>query len=174
MTEKACIDRSLIDRADDVVAVLKEKRLTIVTAESCTAGLVSAVLAQAKDAGEVLHGGFVTYSKADKSTALGVDAALLKREGSVNAEVVRRLACGALDRSPADVAVAVTGVLGPSSDEDGNSVGLVFFACCHRNHPPEIQRKNYGEQPPEVLRRRVVLDALALVERCAHAAHRAA
>jgi PncC family amidohydrolase len=174
MTEQACIDQSLIDRASEVVTALKESRLTIVTAESCTAGLVSAVLAQAKDAGEVLHGSFVTYSKANKSMALGVDPALLKREGSVNADVVRQLACGALDRSPADVVIAVSGVLGPSPDEDGNPVGLVFFACYRRNQPPDIQRKDYGEQPHDVLRRRVVLDALALVERCAHSARRAA
>jgi nicotinamide-nucleotide amidase len=169
MAEQACIDQSFVDRANDVMARLKAHGLTIVTAESCTAGLISAVLAQAKDAGEILHGSFVTYSKANKSMALGVDAELLKRKGSVNAEVVRQLVCGALERSPANIAIAVSGVLGPSPDDDGNPVGLVFFACGLRDRPPQLEQRSYGEQPHDVLRRRVVVDALAIIDRCADA-----
>lgn len=164
-----CVDHSLVDRANQALAFLNAHNLTIVTAKSCTAGLIAAVLSQAEDAGEMLHGSFVTYSKANKSMALGVDAELLNRKGSVNTEVIRQLACGALERSPADMALAVSGVLGPSPDEDGNPVGLVFFACCHRNKLPQIEQRSYGDQPHDVLRRQVVLDALAMMERCAGA-----
>ena len=158
-----CIDESLITRAEGAVRALQQARLTVVTAESCTAGLISAVLSQVDGAGEVLHGSFVTYSKANKTKALGVDADLLKRDGSVTTDVVRQLVQGALARSPADIALAVSGVLGPSPDEDGNPIGLVYFACGRRDAPVTIVCENYGQHPHDVLRRRVVLDALDLL-----------
>ena len=163
-----CIDRELVARANEVMRRLKAAGLSVVTAESCTAGLISAVLAQAEGAGDMLHGSFVVYTKANKAMALGVDAALLERDGSVNAQVVRQLACGALERSPADLALAVSGVLGPEPDEDGNPVGLVFLACCRRGQEPETVRKDYGDGSSETLRRATVLDALALVARLAN------
>jgi nicotinamide-nucleotide amidase len=163
----SCIDRELVASAKAALDRLKDHGLTIVTAESCTAGLISAALSQAEGAGEILHGSFVTYTKANKSAALGVAAEVLRNEGSVNASVARQLACGALERSPADLALAVTGVLGPEPDEDGNPVGLVYFACCRRGDQPEVERKNYGNRAHDVLLRTAVKDALAMVLRCA-------
>ena len=159
----SCIDKDLICRAQDVVHALRAARLSVVTAESCTAGLISAVLSQVDGAGEILHGSFVTYSKANKAMALDVDPQLLKRDGSVNADVARQLVQGALIHSPADIALAVTGVLGPDPDEDGNPVGLVFFGYGHRNRPVIVSRKDYGRQEHDVLRRQCVLDALDLL-----------
>jgi nicotinamide-nucleotide amidase len=173
MTRKTCIDPSLVDHAENVLRVLKERGSTVVTAESCTAGLIAAVLSQVDGAGEVLHGSFVTYTKANKVKELGLDVAMLEQQGSVNADVVHQLACGALERSPADIALAVSGVLGPSPDEDGNPVGLVFIGCCRREGPVRFERKDYGKRPHDELRRAVVLDALTLLERCAGEAHAA-
>jgi nicotinamide-nucleotide amidase len=73
------------------------------------------------------------------------------------------MVAGALSRSPADLALGVTGVLGPEPDEDGNPVGLAFLACGRRGMLPQIVRKDYGAQPHDLLRRAVVLDAFALV-----------
>jgi nicotinamide-nucleotide amidase len=160
-----CIDASLIERAQKVMAVLKRRRRTVVTAESCTAGLVCAVLSHAEDASKFLHGSFVTYTKENKSQALSVDAALLAREGSVNAAVVAQLVAGALAHAPADIALAVSGVLGPSPDEDGNPVGLVYFGCGLRGSAPRILRRDYGQHPADLLRRHAVMDALALLEK---------
>lgn len=157
---QSCIDDALIERANVVVSALKSYKLTVVTAESCTAGLVSAALSLAKGAGDVLHGSFATYTKENKAMALGVDRNVLDQQGSVNAEVVRELAAGALSRSPADLALAVSGVLGPSPDEDGNPVGLVYFCCLRRARDPILLRRDYGAQPHDVLRRKVVLEAL--------------
>jgi nicotinamide-nucleotide amidase len=157
-----CIDQGLVHRAADIVQTLRRAHLTAVTAESCTAGLICSVLSQADGAGEVLHGGFVTYSKANKTMALGVDRSLLKRDGSVAPDVVRQMVQGALLRSPADVALAVSGVLGPSPDEDGNPVGLVYFGIGRRDGAITISRKNYGDQPHDTLRRSVVMDGLDL------------
>jgi nicotinamide-nucleotide amidase len=155
-----CADQKLVDRAQEIVRALREACLSVVTAESCTAGLVSAVLSQAEGAGEVLHGSFVTYTKANKTKALGIDPVLLKRDGSVTADVVRQMVVGALLRSPADIGLAVSGVLGPSPDEDGNPVGLVYFGCGLRDGPVAITRKDYEVQPPDTLRRSVVMDGL--------------
>jgi nicotinamide-nucleotide amidase len=163
LSDTSCVDQGLVHRAEDIVRALREARLSVVTAESCTAGLLSAVISQADGAGEVLHGSFVAYSKANKAAALGVDSQLLKRDGSVTGEVVRQMVHGALLRSPADLALAVSGVLGPSRDEDGNPVGLVYFACGHRNGPVAVSRKNYGEQPHDILRHKVVMDGLDLL-----------
>ena len=77
--------------------LLSARQLSVVTAESCTAGLVSAVLSTAEGASEFLHGGYVTYTKAQKTAALGVPADLLSSQGAVNEEVARRMALGALN-----------------------------------------------------------------------------
>ena len=161
-----CIEPELVARADTVVAALKEGGLMAVTAESCTGGLVVACLAHAEDASAALHGGFVTYSKEQKAAALGVERSLLDQEGSVSGPVAAQMAQGALQHSPADIAIAVTGVLGPSPDEDGNPVGLVYLACCRKGRAPSIVRKTYGLELPDALRRRVVLDALDLMQDC--------
>ena len=115
--------QSLLNAAERVMALAKEKRLTLVTAESCTSGLLAAVLSEAPGAAELLHGGFVTYTKCHKTIALGVPEALLTRKGAVCPEVAAAMAQGALARSAADLATAITGVAGPSPDEDGNPVG---------------------------------------------------
>lgn len=161
-----CIDLALVNRAERTLRSLARHGLTAVTAESCTAGLIAAALSQAPGAAQQLHGSFVTYTKANKTMALGVPAALLRRLGAVNAEVAERLARGALARSPADIALAVTGVLGPEEDEDGNPVGLVYFACCRRGRPCLVQRRKYPAWPAERLRRAAVLHALSLLQRC--------
>src|SRR4029079_1541960 len=87
-------------------------------------------LSDAPGAGEHLCGGFVTYTKQQKTKALGVSSRLLRTKGAVCKEVASALAEGALKRSAADIAIAVTGVAGPDPDEDGNPVGLVVIGMC--------------------------------------------
>jgi nicotinamide-nucleotide amidase len=120
-----CSERALIDEARPVVDRLRERGLSVVTAESCTAGLISAVLTHIPGVGECFQGAFVAYSKEHKVAALGVDEALLREKGSVNRETAEQMARGALQNSRATLAIAVTGVLGPDPDEDGNPAGLV-------------------------------------------------
>lgn len=159
-----CIDAALVQRAARTVKRLKENKLSIVMAESCTAGLICAVLSQAEGAGETLHGGFVVYSKDHKALALGVDRELLRVQGAVNQATADQMLAGALSHSPADLALVVTGVLGPDPDEDGNPVGLVFLAAGRRDGESRTVHHEYGKQSHNVLRRQVVLDALALLE----------
>jgi nicotinamide-nucleotide amidase len=159
-----CIDQDLISRACESVARLKDRKLTVVTAESCTAGLISAALAQAVGAGDVLQGSFVVYSKDQKHQVLGVDWENLRCATAVSEAVASQMLTGALAHSIADVGLAVTGVLGPEPDEDGNPVGLVFLAAGRRNAPASILRRDYGYRPHEALRRQVMFDALGLLD----------
>lgn len=95
----SCVDQGLVHRAQAIVQTLRQAHLSVVTAESCTAGIICSALSQADGAREVLHGSFVTYCKANKTMALGVDRALLKRDGSVACDVVREMVQGDLLRS---------------------------------------------------------------------------
>jgi nicotinamide-nucleotide amidase len=162
-----CILRALAEKAQPIVDVLRDKNLSVVTAESCTAGLIAAILSHAPHAGECLHGGFVVYSKEHKASSLGVDAALLKSKGSVNAEVALQMAQGALLRSSANVSLAVTGVLGPDPDEDANPAGLVYFAACREGREPLTLRKSFAGANPDAVRRCAVEHGLELLLRIA-------
>jgi nicotinamide-nucleotide amidase len=147
--------------AERALAAAGRRNLTIVTAESCTAGKLSALLSEAPGAGKHLHGSFVTYTKANKVEALGVDAGLLNAKGAVCREVAVAMAEGALHRSPADVAVAITGVAGPDPDEDGNPVGLVCIAVARNGFSPLLIERKYGEIGRENVQEHAMADALA-------------
>jgi nicotinamide-nucleotide amidase len=162
-----CITAALVEKAQPIVDALRERNLSVVTAESCTAGLIAAILSHAQHAGECLHGGFVVYSKEHKSASLGVNAALLKSKGSVNAEVALQMAQGALHRSAACVSLAVTGVLGPDPDEDSNPPGLMYFAACREGLEPLTLRQIFACESPDSVRRCAVEQGLRLLLRIA-------
>lgn len=159
------ISPRLVRRAGELTALLRLKKKTLITAESCTGGLIAAALSQTDGASDVLEGGFVTYTKAQKTRSLGVGATVLKRNGAVAGEIARRMALGALKRSRAKIALAVTGVLGPKPDDDGNPVGLVFFACAKSRGKVEVLRQRFDRCSHDRLRSLTVLIALDMVER---------
>jgi nicotinamide-nucleotide amidase len=160
------ISPALKERAQSILHALKAAQLSIVTAESCTAGMIAAILSRVDGAGDRLHGGFVTYTKEQKTKALGVSAQLLKEHGAVNETVVRQLATGALQRSPASLSLAVSGVLGPEEDEDGNPVGLVYFCCMRSGGHPVVVKEEFGKREPEQLLQLTLSRAFDLIERC--------
>src|ERR1700675_3517121 len=100
--------------AGALIAECTRRKLKIVTAEYCTGGLVAAALTEIPGSSAVVDRGFVTYSDAAKSEMIGVDARLITREGAVSEPVARAMAEGALAHSAADIAVATTGIAGPS------------------------------------------------------------
>ena len=122
----------LIPAAAELVALCTQRGLTIATAESCTGGLIAAVLTEIPGSSAVVDRGFVTYSNTAKTDLLGVPAALIDRLGAVSEGVARAMAEGALARSGADLAVAVTGIAGPDGGSAGKPVGLVHFAAARR------------------------------------------
>jgi nicotinamide-nucleotide amidase len=119
--------------AQHVMQLAQKRKLTLLTVESCTAGALARALAQIEGAAATFHGGFVVYTKANKTAAVGVPTALIDQHTAVSAPVAKAMANGALERSPADIAMAITGVAGPEPDEDGNPVGLTFVAAVHRD-----------------------------------------
>lgn len=100
----------------------------LATAESCTGGLIAASCTELAGSSRWFERGFVTYSNAAKCELLGVDAALIERHGAVSEAVVRAMALGALAHSPAQVAIAVTGVAGPDGGSADKPVGTVWLA----------------------------------------------
>ena len=123
----------LQDAAERLVRLAQQLKLTLLTVESCTAGALANVLSEAEGAAQTLHGGFVVYTKANKTAALGIPAELIARHTAVSAAVARAMATAGLERTPSDIAMAITGVAGPEPDEDGNPVGLAFIAAAHRD-----------------------------------------
>jgi nicotinamide-nucleotide amidase len=163
------VDRALIEQAAAVMQLAKAKRLSIVTAESCTGGLIAAVLSEAPGAGDLLHGGFVAYTKDTKIAALGVPAELIEQHGLVSEAVARAMVQGALERSPADLGIAITGVAGPEPDEDGTPVGTVHLAAKRRDGPTLHVQRQFGDIGRGACRYRGVEEALALLRQIANA-----
>ena len=116
-----------------VVRLARAARKTVATAESCTGGLVANRITNIPGSSEMFRYGWVTYANEAKMTELGVPAALLEKHGAVSAQVAQAMAEGALRESKADIAVAVTGIAGPTGGTPEKPVGLVYFALATKN-----------------------------------------
>jgi nicotinamide-nucleotide amidase len=134
---------------DVVVRLLEEKRQTVATAESITAGLVAHRLGQVPGVSRVLRGGIIAYTNEMKQALLGVPAELLARHGAVSAEVAQAMAVGCRERCGADVGVSTTGWAGPDGDERGNPTGLVFVGVASA-HGESAQQFSWGGTRHEV------------------------
>lgn len=110
------------------VELLKSKKLKLATAESCTGGLISKRITDVSGSSEVFEGGVVCYSNRFKENVLGVSPETLKKYGAVSRETAREMVKGVLSLTKADIAVAVTGIAGPFSDDTNKPVGLVYIA----------------------------------------------
>ncbi|WP_291297941.1 CinA family protein [Elioraea sp.] len=130
----------LLAEAEALLALFREKRLMIVTAESCTGGLIAATLTAIAGSSDVLDRGFVTYSNDAKRAMLGVSEETLARVGAVSEEVSREMADGALGVSTADVALSVTGIAGPGGATETKPVGLVFIGAARRGGTLLVER----------------------------------
>ncbi len=122
----------LLAEAASVLAAARKSNLRLATAETVTAGLVSACLTSVSGASEVFERGFVLYHNSAKASGLGLGPEFSSRYGAVSAEVTRGLAEGALAHSEAGAAVAVTGYAGPGGGSAANPVGTVYVAAARR------------------------------------------
>ncbi|WP_201860110.1 CinA family protein [Microvirga soli] len=154
----------LRDRAATLLGAYRQKGLKIATAESCTGGLVAALLTEISGSSAVVERGFVTYSNEAKTELIGVPAGLIGADGAVSERVARAMAEGALTHSRADVAVAITGVAGPTGGTATKPVGLVHFGLARKGSPTIHLERRYGDLGRENVRRRAVEDALSLLE----------
>jgi nicotinamide-nucleotide amidase len=157
------IDGELRDMAAKLIDLCRAKKLKLVTAESCTGGLIAATLTEIPGASDVLERGFVNYSNAAKEANLGVPAEILRRDGAVSEAAARAMAAGALKASPADLSIAVTGIAGPDGGSVEKPVGLVHFAAARRGGKTLHREVRFGEVGRSEVRRRSVVAALALV-----------
>jgi nicotinamide-nucleotide amidase len=165
------IDRALREKAERVLDLCRARSLRIATAESCTGGLVAAALTEIAGSSDVVDCGFVTYSNDAKETMLGVPAATLKAFGAVSAETAWAMAAGALQRSQADLSVAITGIAGPGGGSKQKPVGLVHFAAARRDGLQLMRKKLFGEIGRRRVRQRSVVEALVMLELLAQQSH---
>ena len=132
----------LDEQAERLMHRLCDKELRVATAESCTGGMLAALLTDIEGAGHGFERGFVTYSKDSKAELLGIDRDLLARNEAVSEVVARAMAEGALERSRADIALGVTGFAGPAGKD--HEEGLVHFALAQRGCDTRHRVEHFG------------------------------
>jgi len=161
-------DHEMRDAAERVLHACRQRKLKVVTAESCTGGLVAATLTAIAGSSDVVDRAFVTYANEAKREMLGVSWDALMGCGAVSEPVARAMAAGALARSGADLAVSVTGVAGPGGGTAEKPVGLVHLAALRLGHEPIAERHVFpGDR--DSIRRVSVLTALTMLASLAEA-----
>ena len=154
----------LLVRAAELIVRYRGLGLMVATAESCTGGLIAALMTEIPGSSNVLERGFVVYSNAAKEELLGVPAATLAGYGAVSEATARAMAEGALKASRADVAVSVTGIAGPDGGTAAKPVGLVHFACARLGAPTVAREERFGDIGRDAVRLASVRVGLDLLE----------
>jgi nicotinamide-nucleotide amidase len=155
---------ALQEEAARLLHAFRTRGRRIVTAESCTGGLVAALLTEVAGASDVVERGFIAYSNAAKVGMLGVPVDLIAAHGAASEEVVRAMAEGALRVSPADISIAVTGIAGPGGGSEAKPVGLVHLAAARRGGATLHRQCRFGDIGRDGVRMRSVEAALALLQ----------
>lgn len=161
-----CIDSRLVEAARLVVEANIAAGRRIAVSESCTGGLVSGAITAIPGCSAVFEAGFVTYANEAKIGMLGIDENILDTFGAVSVATAWAMAQGALDRSTADVAVAITGVAGPNGGSDTKPVGTVVFARAVRGADREdviADTRQFGDLGRGPIRLQAALVALELL-----------
>jgi nicotinamide-nucleotide amidase len=149
--------------AETLLTLCRESEVMIATAESCTGGLLAALLTEIPGSSRVFERGYVTYSNEAKSELLGVSRDLITRHGAVSEAVAVAMAEGCLRQSRASIAVSITGVAGPGGGTAEKPVGLVYLACIAKGVPPRISRLLLGAISRHAIREAAVIEALRLL-----------
>jgi len=155
----------LMREGDAFLSLMREQGLTLVTAESCTGGLIAGLLTEFPGSSDVVERGFVTYSNDAKREILGVPATTLASHGAVSPETAEAMAQGALAASRADLAIAVTGIAGPGGGSEEKPVGLVYVAVAWRGGGAADAECRFGDIGRAEIRTATVRTALALAGR---------
>ena len=153
---------ALEKRASAVLEQAHDRKLCLATAESCTGGLLAALLTDVRGRGHVFDRGFVTYTDEAKAELLGIPPDVIKQNGAVSRTVALAMAQGALDHSNADVAVSITGFAGPGDDDEEE--GLVHFGCARRDGANCHREEHFGAIGRAGVRIAALEVALAMVE----------
>ena len=141
-TLEPALPEEMDERAERLMRRLCDKKLKVATAESCTGGMLAALMTDIEGAGHGFDRGFVTYTKEAKTGLLGIPADLLDHNDAVSENVARAMAEGAISRSDADLALGVTGFAGPAGP--GREEGLVHFALARRGDKTVHRQEHFG------------------------------
>ncbi len=160
-------DDAIMLAAENLLASGRRRGVMLATAESCTGGLIAGALTAVAGSSDVFDRGFVTYTNEAKHEMLGVPESLLAAHGAVSEPVARAMAEGALARSRAAVAVAVTGIAGPGGGSADKPVGLVWFGLAGRGIATVADRQVFPGDRAGV-RRATVERALSLLAVALH------
>jgi nicotinamide-nucleotide amidase len=168
MTERRdfTLPEELVNAARRVIEANRAAGLKVAVAESCTAGLVAAALTEIPGSSDVFEAGFVTYSNESKLEVLDVSLDVLETFGAVSIAVAWGMAQGALERTRADTAVAITGIAGPDGGSELKPVGTVVFARARREGDPNevmADKKEFGDLGRGGVRLQAALCALDLL-----------
>ena len=153
----------LLMRAEKLLESSRAQSLRIATAESCTGGLIAALLTEIPGSSDVFGRGFVTYSNQAKQDMLGVPGALLRQHGAVSEAVARAMAQGAVRNSTAQLSIAVTGIAGPGGGSEEKPVGLVHIAAARAGEPTIHRECRFGDIGRGQIRLRSVETALEMM-----------
>lgn len=156
------IDDELGQVAEYVIAQLREHKMKVTTAESCTGGLISAAMTSVAGSSEVFDRAFITYSNEAKSEMLGVAEEVIRDQGAVSSQTAMAMAAGALDNSDAQISVAVTGIAGPGGGSKEKPVGTVFVAVAG----PEgmfVEELQLGDISRDAIRSQTAMSALEMI-----------
>lgn len=137
-------------------------RHVMVTAESCTGGLIAGAITSVSGSSAMLYGGFVTYANKAKTAMIDVPAALIEAHGAVSEPVARAMAEGALAKAGVDLAISVTGIAGPGGGSDEKPIGLVHFGLATREKTLHREER-FGDLGRDFIRQAAVRVALEMV-----------
>ena len=151
------------DKAQAIIAAYRDLGWMIAAAESCTGGLIAGALTEIAGSSAVVDRGFVTYTNQAKMDLIGVSVATLEGFGAVSKETALQMAHGALMRSDAQVAVAVTGIAGPGGGSVEKPVGLVHLALKNRSGAIDHREMRYGDIGRDQVRLATVKTALDML-----------
>lgn len=152
----------LRELADDFLKACVRHGIMAATAESCTGGMIIAVLTDIPGSSAVVDRGFITYSNEAKMEMLGVSEATLAAHGAVSEETALEMATGAMERSRASIALAVTGIAGPDGGSPEKPVGLVWFGLALRGRPTIAESRIFPNEGRDFIRRETVRTALTI------------
>ena len=153
---------ALLDEAASLLDACRARGVMLAIAESCTGGLIAAALTAIAGSSDVVDRGFFAYSNEAKTELAGVPAELIARHGAVSEEVTRAMAEGALARSRAGIAVAVTGIAGPGGGSLEKPVGLIWFGVAQRGQNVASEHQLFpGDRT--AIRAAAVAHALAMI-----------
>ncbi|MCL1823559.1 MAG: CinA family protein [Oscillospiraceae bacterium] len=156
--------RADIDKtAQNVVQLLKNKKLRVSTAESCTGGLLSGAFTGVAGSSQVFELGICAYANKIKEQFLGVSAETLENSGAVSAQCACEMALGIREAAKADIGISVTGIAGPDGGTFEKPVGTVFFACVYGNKCNVLHIRANSEHGREFIRFEAVRQALILM-----------